>query len=65
MTHPMVTAPERVCANCYRTWRAANPRPAAVYCHHTHTLAWPTLAGWQTERPSDAALRRLRAGGLL
>jgi hypothetical protein len=57
--------PEGVCGNCVATWRAAKPQPAAVYCHHRHTLAWPTLKGWRIDRTTDAAVKRLRAGGYL
>lgn len=65
MTHCQSTAPERVCANCYRIWRAAKPQPAAAWCWHTRTLAWPTLTGWRLEHPGDATLKRLRAAGAL
>lgn len=58
-------APERVCANCLATWRAAKPQPAAVYCHHMHRIAWPTVAGWRVEMATDSALRNLRMAGAL
>lgn len=65
MTALNASRPDRICPNCWATFRAAKPQPAAAWCWHTRTLAYPTLTGWQLEHPSDSALKRLRAGGML
>ena len=43
-------APEKpvgVCHNCWTTWRARQPRPAAVYCHHFGNAARLAPDGWR------------------
>lgn len=59
--------PDHVCPNCFATWKAAKPRPSAIYCHHAKVVAWRVEGAWRTEPATDSALRshgllmRLRA----
>jgi hypothetical protein len=45
--------PNGICANCFRTWRAAKPQPKFVYCHHNRAAAKPMLGGWVTVEDVD------------
>ena len=66
MMRPLLALqPDHVCPNCFATWRAAKPRPAAIYCCHARIVASRTQATWRTEPATDSLLERLRAEGAL
>jgi len=62
----MTSPPPGICGNCFATWKARRPQPAAVYCHHQGVVARPTdSAGWEIEPAKGrAALERLRQEGV-
>lgn len=39
MTTLTLNIPAGICVYCYRTWRATKPRPVAVWCWHSRSLA--------------------------
>ncbi|MFZ0549802.1 MAG: hypothetical protein WAM21_03235 [Steroidobacteraceae bacterium] len=59
--------PPSVCGNCWATWRARKPRPAAIFCHHKDSAARQRPGGdWQVlEHVGESDLAELRAKGLL
>lgn len=65
MTAPNAHRPERVCENCWRTFRAAKPQSVAIHCPHAQVIALLIAGAWQTEPATDWMLLSLRAGGLL
>ena len=66
MTAATSQRPRGICQNCWAVFRAARPRPEAIYCHHRDVIARRTPSGWKTAEEAgrdDAAF--LRARGLL
>jgi hypothetical protein len=61
-----MTQPDGICRACFWTWSARRPRPPAVYCWHSSTVARLTEAGdWLVESVKGReALERLRQEGV-
>jgi hypothetical protein len=43
----VIPRPIGICLNCFAAWRARQPRPAAVYCHHFGNAARLEPDGWR------------------
>ena len=58
--------PVGVCPNCFSIWRAAKPRPAAVFCHHYGNAARLEPDGWRVfEAIGAETLAKMRRAGEL